>query len=192
MSRKSLTKGLYGDITRLKLLHAKSTPKFLLDRSPFDEDEDDDEQTLLSRSDLDRIVITGRILPDSEIYNQGAYQIEMRLTTQYPFDPPEVRFKTRIYHPNVCPDGKIDSFLVLFSEHFHPIFKGEFCHELLKKTAKWTNRTPLVDVITAVTKHIDEPDIEFSLSFGTFFILHLIDRNKIFFRTWQGIPGEPC
>lgn len=39
-----------------------------------------------------------------------------------------------------------------------------FCHELLKKTAKWTNKTSLVEVVKAVIIHIDNPDIDYSLS----------------------------
>lgn len=119
MARTQLNKQLYTDINKLKLLHAKSTPKFILDQSPFD----DEDEGLESTASPNRIVIIGRILPDSEIYNQGAYQIEMRLTPHYPFDPPEVRFITKIYHPNVLLDGKNDSFIVSSSEPFHSIFK---------------------------------------------------------------------
>ena len=122
MARTQLNKQLYTDITKLKLLHAKSTPKFILDQSPFNNNDDED-GGLESATSSNRIVIIGRILPDSEIYNQGAYQIEMRLTPHYPFDPPEVRFITKIYHPNVSPDGKNDSFIPLFSKPFHSIFK---------------------------------------------------------------------
>jgi len=37
---------------------------------------------------------------------------------------------------------------------------------LLKKTAKWTSKTSLVDVVRAVIQHIDEPDIDYALSFS--------------------------
>jgi hypothetical protein len=47
-------------------------------------------------------------------------------------------------------------------------FSGQFCHELLKKTAKWTIKTSLVDVVKAVIEHIDNPDIDYSLSLRLF------------------------
>jgi hypothetical protein len=48
-------------------------------------------------------------------------------------------------------------------------FVGKFCHELLKKTAKWGTDKSLVDVVKAVVEHIDKPDIDYSLSLGLFF-----------------------
>lgn len=98
-----LNKQLWTDITRLKALNAETEPKFILDKSPFDETDPDEGSASATPKD---IVILGRILPDSEIYKGGAYQIEMKLTTTFPFDPPEVRFITKIYHPNVAEDGK--------------------------------------------------------------------------------------
>ena len=53
-------------------------------------------------------------------------------------------------------------------------FLGKFCHELLKKTAKWGNDKSLVDVVKAVVEHIDKPDIDYSLSLGLFFSSFLL------------------
>jgi ubiquitin-protein ligase len=52
-------------------------------------------------------------------------------------------------------------------------FLGQFCHEILKKTAKWSNKVSLVDVIKAVIQHIDEPDIDLSLSPRSFLYFYL-------------------
>jgi ubiquitin-protein ligase len=45
-------------------------------------------------------------------------------------------------------------------------FSGKFCHDLLKKTAQWTMRTSLVDVVKAIVHTIDHPNIDYSLSLG--------------------------
>ncbi len=106
MSESKLTKALHTDITKLKLCSKNDAPvRFLLDKSPFDDDDDDNEMN--SSAKPKEYVIIGRILPESDIYKEGAYQIEMKLTPTFPIDPPEVRFLTPIYHPNVGKDGRI-------------------------------------------------------------------------------------
>ncbi|CAF1435698.1 unnamed protein product [Rotaria sordida] len=145
-----LNKELYNNITRLKLLNATtSDPKFVLDQSPFKDDSD--EQNIDASEGSKEISIIGRIFSDSDIFREGAYQIEMRLTQNFPFDPPKVRFLTPIYHPNVGEDG-------------------EFCHELLLKEAKWTNRRTLVDVVKAVIQYIGHPNLNVPLRAGRFFL----------------------
>jgi ubiquitin-protein ligase len=106
MGESKLNKQLYTDINRLRLLSKNTVqPKFILDQSPFNEDGEQEETGGATASPKEYVII-GRILPDSEVYNQGAYQIEMKLTSTFPFDPPEIRFLTKIYHPNVDQDGK--------------------------------------------------------------------------------------
>jgi len=54
------------------------------------------------------------------------------------------------------------------------LFLGQFCHEILKKTAKWSStKVTLVDVIKAVIQHIDKPDIDYSLSLRSFIYFYL-------------------
>ncbi|CAF0857422.1 unnamed protein product [Rotaria sp. Silwood1] len=145
MAATKLNKILYNQICRLKSLNAtSSTPKFVLEQSPF-VDEDDEAAAATASSSEKEILIIGRIFPDSEIYREGAFKIEMKLTDNYPFDPPEVRFLTPIYHPNVEKDGK-------------------FCIEILKKTGQWKSTSTLIEVVTAVVKHIDQPNIDYSES----------------------------
>jgi ubiquitin-protein ligase len=107
MAQSKLNKALYTDITRLKLCSKPTAEvRFLLDKCPFD---DDDETS--GDAKPKEYVIIGRILPNSDIFKQGAYQIEMKLPSDFPQNPPFVRFITSIYHPNVNKDGIMSSFL---------------------------------------------------------------------------------
>ncbi len=117
MSGSKLNKLLWTDINRLKLLNKiDSKPRFILDESPFKED-DDEEEELAACANTKELLVVGRIFPNSEIYREGAFQIKMKLTQTFPSDPPEVRFITPIYHPNVGRDGKKN--LPITNRKFH-------------------------------------------------------------------------
>ena len=49
------------------------------------------------------------------------------------------------------------------------LFTGSFCTELLQKQCTWTPTTSLVHAIKAVVDHIDNPNIEYAVSVGTYF-----------------------
>ncbi|CAF4713776.1 unnamed protein product [Rotaria sp. Silwood2] len=138
-----LNKVLWTNITQLKLSNKEGSPvRFLLDKSPFDENDDDDNDNKNSLKNTEYVII-GRILPNSNIFKESSFQIEMKLTSNYPFEPPEVRFLTPIYHPNIDKNGK-------------------FCHPLLTKTTRWKHGATLIDVVKAVVEHIDNPDIDYA------------------------------
>ena len=40
-------------------------------------------------------------------YENGVFDLEINYPSDYPFNPPEVKFKTNIYHPNIYKDGKV-------------------------------------------------------------------------------------
>lgn len=49
----------------------------------------------------------GLILPDCSPYDKGAFRIEIIFPVEYPFKPPKIHFKTKIYHPNVDEKGQV-------------------------------------------------------------------------------------
>jgi ubiquitin-protein ligase len=96
-----LNKALWTNMTKLKLLNKdNASVRFILDKSPFDEEDNE------STTEQNVYVIIGRIFPNSEIFKEYSIQIEMKLTSNYPIEPPEVRLITPIYHPNVDKNGK--------------------------------------------------------------------------------------
>lgn len=153
---------LLTEIKKLKDLSANTDPssvKFILDKSPVDE------QSGASRGGSNassQNIIVGRILPMSNIYNQAAYQIEVKLPAEFPFKPPEVRFITGIYHPNVDEQGKI-------------------CVDLLNSNETWKPTTPLVDVVKSVVDLIDNPKIDHALNAGMLLVLFFYFNLFIFF-----------
>ncbi|CAF1460323.1 unnamed protein product [Adineta steineri] len=140
-----LNKELYTQITRLKLCEKTNTSvKFILEKSPFNDDDDDDDEQVTDANSKDTLII-GRIFPNSEIYREGAFRIEIKLPETYPYDAPEVRFLTPIYHPNVS-------------------ICGQFSYEMLNKSVRRWHTHSLVEFVKTVVDRIDHPDIDYSLS----------------------------
>ena len=39
--------------------------------------------------------------PPDTPYKGGKYEVEIKIPYEYPFNPPEMRFITKIWHPNI-------------------------------------------------------------------------------------------
>jgi ubiquitin-protein ligase len=138
-----------GELKKLQASVTSTDPsvgKLLIDKSPLDDQENVTSNTIL-----------GRILPNSDIYNQATFQIEITLGPDHPFKPSEVRFTTSIYHPSVDKDGKI-------------------CVDIINGDGKYNSVTPMVTIVNAVTDPIDHPQIDHSLNPG---------KSLFFFREYK-------
>lgn len=72
-------------------------------------------------------------------FKGGKFTLTLLLPHEYPFKPPKISFKTRIYHPNVT-----------FDEH------GAMCIGILKPDV-WKPSTKIMAVLTGVQSLIAEP-----------------------------------
>ncbi|KAH8877701.1 Ubiquitin-conjugating enzyme E2 L3 isoform 2 [Schistosoma japonicum] len=86
---------------------------------------------------------TGYIVLDEPPYNKGAFKIEITFPVEYPFKPPKVIFKTRIYHPN------IDE-------------KGQICLPIINPE-NWKPATKVEHVIQALVAMLHAPEVEHAL-----------------------------
>jgi ubiquitin-conjugating enzyme E2 D/E len=57
-----------------------------------------------NRTEKHYVVLKG---PPSTPYEDGLFELEIQFTDEYPFKPPNVKFLTPIYHPNINKGGSI-------------------------------------------------------------------------------------
>lgn len=62
--------------------------------------------------------ITG---PEGTAYENGVFDVDILIPKEYPFEPPKMRFITKIWHPNVssqtgaiCLVSAMEQWLILF------------------------------------------------------------------------------
>lgn len=72
---------------------------------------------------------------DNPPYNKGAFRIEINFPAEYPFKPPKISFKTKIYHPNIDEKGQV-CLPIISAENWKPATKTDqgklvvplYCH----------------------------------------------------------------
>jgi len=89
------------------------------------------------------LIWQGLIVPESAPYNKGAFRIEINFPAEYPFKPPKVVFKTKIYHPNI--DGR-----------------GQVCLPIIS-AENWKPATKTDQVIQALVALVNDPEPEHPL-----------------------------
>nr|XP_026692144.1 ubiquitin-conjugating enzyme E2 L5-like isoform X2 [Ciona intestinalis] len=70
-------------------------------------------------------ILTWKVLlvPECVPYNKGAFHIEINFPAEYPFKPPKITFKTKIYHPNIDEKGQI-CLPIISPENWKPATKA--------------------------------------------------------------------
>ncbi|XP_006890943.1 PREDICTED: ubiquitin-conjugating enzyme E2 L3-like [Elephantulus edwardii] len=65
-----------------------------------------------------------RLLKDNPPYGKGAVRIEINFPAEYPFKPPTITFKTKIYHPNIDENRQV-GLPVISAENWKPATKTD-------------------------------------------------------------------
>ncbi|XKL64227.1 hypothetical protein PGB90_004313 [Kerria lacca] len=102
---------------------------------------------------------TGLIVPENPPFNKGAFRIEINFPAEYPFKPPKINFKTKIYHPNIDEKGQVCL----------PIISAE----------NWKPATKTDQVIQALVALVNDPEPEHPLR-AELAEEYLKDRKKFF------------
>lgn len=61
---------------------------------------------------------------DCAPYEKGAFRIELTFPAEYPFKPPKITFKTKIYHPNIDEKGQV-CLPIISPENWKPATKTD-------------------------------------------------------------------
>ena len=77
--------------------------------------------------------------PTGTPYENGVFVLDVRITGAYPFSPPKMVFKTKIFHPNINSDGKI-------------------CLDLLND--QWCVALPFEKVLLSICALVSVPNID--------------------------------
>eukprot|EP01083_Nonionella_stella_P141813 437626_1 len=94
--------------------------------------------------------------PADSPYEGGNFKLDVRIPDRYPFQPPNVRFVTVIYHPNIDDGGRI-------------------CLDTLKMPPKgaWTPSLNIVTVLTMIQQLMAYPNPDDGL------VAHITNQYKI-------------
>lgn len=112
-------------------------------------------------------------------YNKGAFRIEINFPAEYPFKPPKICFKTKIYHPNIDEKGQV-CLPIISAENWKPATKTDQGRITNLDKIFFVNNTHfLFAVIQSLVALVNDPEPEHPLRADLAEEL-LKDRKKFF------------
>ena len=75
--------------------------------------------------------------PKDTPFEKGVFKVAVKMSTDYPYKPPNIRFETKVYHPNIASDGEI-------------------CIDILKD--KWSSALRLTTIFLSLSSLLANPN----------------------------------
>ncbi|CDW72754.1 ubiquitin conjugating [Stylonychia lemnae] len=90
--------------------------------------------------------------PGDTLYEGGFFKATLKFPSDYPNSPPEMRFVTKMWHPNIYPDGKVCISIL------HPPGTDEYNNQ---ETAdeRWRPILGVESIILSVISMLNDPNI---------------------------------
>jgi len=89
--------------------------------------------------------------PRDTAYSSGVFQLMMKFPQDYPMSPPELRFTSSFWHPNVYPDGKVCISIL------HPPVDDPMSGELPEE--RWLPTQTVVTILLSVISLLNAPNL---------------------------------
>ena len=91
--------------------------------------------------------------PEDTVYEGGFFKAILTFPEDFPQNPPEMKFITEMWHPNIYPDGKVCISIL------HPPGVDQF-NELEKAEERWRPVLGVEQILISVISMLNEPNIE--------------------------------
>ena len=82
--------------------------------------------------------------PNKTCYENGLFQLSIKFPKNYPNDPPDIKFVTKIYHPNINFES------------------GVIC--ISTKSTDWENNKSIINVIYSIFDLLNKPNLDHGLN----------------------------
>jgi len=89
--------------------------------------------------------------PPKTIYQGGYFKALLSFPSNYPYSPPTVRFLTKLWHPNIYPDGQLCISIL------HP--PGEDPHSGELPCERWNPTQNVRTILLSVISLLNEPNV---------------------------------